>query len=114
MVNDRHRNGRGGGVPIVAVYQSGNPVTGQDLERGQLRWAAKCVSVLANVDRPANLLADSVFHNCLGDCGDMVFVKRSVKRSSAVTAGAECHLLLHDVYVWVNRVVVRDQRIDVD
>ena len=72
------------------------------------------MGVFADINRAMDVLTLTVFDNGLSDCGDVVFVERTIERSATVTAGAKGHLLFGQVYIRVDFEIGINQFGDVD
>ena len=79
VIDNRHRNRRCGGVAIVRVNQRQHIVSGQHLKNGLLSRFTEGVGVSTDIDRPTNALRASVFDDGLGDCQDVLLVKRGIE-----------------------------------
>ena len=90
------RDDRSGGVATILIDHRVNAVRRQHLERVRTGWSRECVSISAEVQRPAGALTDSIFTDRLRDGQDMPFIKASLEGRSPMSRRAKGHSLLRN------------------
>lgn len=74
---------------MPGVDEDLDAVRGEHLQRGVLRGLAQCVGVLGQEQRAGDALRSPVFHDCLRDGNDVLFVERGLEAGAPVPGGAK-------------------------
>jgi hypothetical protein len=81
------------GVAIVGINQGQHIVASQYLQHRLLCRLAERVRVTTNIDWAMDVLSSTVFHDCLRNGQDVLFIKRGGEGAAAVTGRAKGHFL---------------------
>ena len=111
---DRVRDDRSGGVPIILIDHHLNAVRCQHLERARTSWFRECVCIPAEIQRPDCALAGAIFTDRLRDGQDMPFVKASLEGRTPMSRRAKGHSLLTNHGIGLLRKIGCDELRDID